>query len=240
MSTTNVATSNEVTKRSAWNKTNINDLIGKTFGYLTILSGAECYIKPNGSRETRVLCECKCGRVKSYIIHCLKNGHTKSCGCFKVEQLGKASITHGQSRVGKSTLEYRVWTGIKARTTNSNVKAFKDYGGRGILMCQEWLNSFETFLIDMGKIPSQKHSIERRKVNEGYNKENCYWANRHQQMANRRNSNKNVGVCWDKGRNKWKSHLNVNKITVLNKHFDTEQEAIQARKAAELKYNIYQ
>jgi hypothetical protein len=106
-------------------------------------------------------------------------------------------------------------------------------------MCNEWLNSFEVFLSDMGQKPSPKHSIERKRVNEGYNKDNCFWATPHQQAANKRNSNKTVGIYFYENKNYWEAQLTVNNVLVLRKRFNTEAEAIAARKAAEIEYKIY-
>lgn len=131
---------------------------------------------------------------------------------------------------------YNIFTLIKGRCYNENNDAFKHYGGRGILMSDEWLNDFNAFCRDMGQRPSPRHSIERRKVNEGYSKENCYWATIHKQAANKRNSNKTVGISFDKIRNKWGAYLNINGKVVFRKRFKTEQAAQVARLYAEIKY----
>lgn len=84
--------------------------------------------------------------------------------------------------------EYNSWNAIKARCNNPNSIQYEDYGGRGILVCRRWSESFEAFFLDMGPKPSQNHSIERKNNNKGYYKKNCKWADRFEQGRNRRNN----------------------------------------------------
>lgn len=239
MNSANLNQSNETSNKKR-EKFDIEKLRGKRFGRLNIIGESKPRIYLNGIRKTMVLCECECGSVNSYMLNSLKRSNTKSCGCLNKEQTSIRFKTHGQTIGKKFTSEYRTWAGIKTRTTNPKRDFFKDYGGRGILVCAEWLNSFEQFFADMGKRPSSKHSIERRKVNEGYNKDNCYWATPHEQAANKRNNSKTVGVRFNKKCEKWVARLEINKVLVLHKEFKTELEAIAARNQAEKEYNIYQ
>lgn len=89
--------------------------------------------------------------------------------------------------MGNDSHEYWIWNMVVQRCTNSNVKNWHDYGGRGITVCEEWLR-YENFIEDMGIRPSIKHSLERRDNDAGYNKENCYWATRMEQAKNKRNN----------------------------------------------------
>jgi hypothetical protein len=86
---------------------------------------------------------------------------------------GPRKIKHGHAQKGKRSGEYRSWTGAKARTTNPNTRDWKNYGGRGIRMCDRWLNSFENFLADMGPKPSPKHSLDRIDNDGNYEPGNC-------------------------------------------------------------------
>lgn len=92
------------------------------------------------------------------------------------------AYTHGASR----TPEYRCWITVKSRCLNPKNNNFHNYGGRGIKMCERWLNSFEAFLADMGRKPTKLHSIERLDVDGDYAPGNCVWATSKEQGRNRR------------------------------------------------------
>lgn len=124
------------------------------------------------------LYRCKCGTIKEVNMYMVSSNKTLSCGCLKYKP-----ITHGKSY----TPEYPIWKEIIQRCTNPNHPQYNDYGGRGIKICDEWKDSFETFINDLGKRP-EKHTIERRDNNLDYNKSNCYWATRVEQNNNRRNN----------------------------------------------------
>lgn len=154
------------------------DHTGKKFGRLTVIE----YSHTNGKRSMW-RCLCDCGNEKIVNGHELACGDTKSCGCIR----GQSNITHGDSR-GKKTKEYRTWTGIITRCYNINHHKYPSYGGRGIVMCDRWRNSYENFLSDMGRAPSPKHSIDRPNVNGNYEPGNCRWATDAEQCENKQNS----------------------------------------------------
>jgi hypothetical protein len=159
-------------------------LTGQKFGRLTIVSKNAIRLR-NG--KTRWNCLCDCGNITVVIGSGLINEHTVSCGCLRkeiVSQTGKANSTHGM--YGKP--EYHSWRSMIKRCTNHRSTNYSDYGGRGITVCDRWLNSFEAFYEDMGHKPSPDHSIERRENNGNYEKNNCYWATKEEQANNKRNN----------------------------------------------------
>jgi hypothetical protein len=169
-------------------RVNINDIVGTKHNRLTILGETDAYITPSGNKYRAVLVECICGVIKKAGMSAVISGNTKSCGCLDKQaasnRLKKRMTTHGM----KKSSEYNSWKGMKMRCVNQNDTSYKNYGARGITVCDRWLNSFENFLADMGKKPSTKHSIERIDVNGNYEPLNCKWADAKEQGLNKRNS----------------------------------------------------
>jgi len=88
--------------------------------------------------------------------------------------------THGKSKIP----EYRTWVSMKARCYNPNNSGYKKYGGKGLGVCEKWVNDFGQFFIDMGKKPTKKHSLDRINGRLGYSKENCKWSTPQEQAQN--------------------------------------------------------
>lgn len=157
------------------------NLIGKQFGLLVVIRRMD----NDKLGNSRWLCRCNCKDGKEIIVsgQHLKNGHTKSCGCLRKEKTRQRFMKHGYS----SSKIYSVWKEIIQRCTNPNHKRWKDYGGRGIKVCERWLK-FENFLEDMGENWKLGLTIERKNNKKGYYKENCKWATSKEQNRNSRNN----------------------------------------------------
>lgn len=160
------------------------DLTGKRFGRLIVLKQIEDYVVPSGRHHPQWLCSCDCGKENVKVLGTsLKNGHTRSCGCLREENLKTASTTHGDSY---SKL-YGVYKSIIDRCYNPNNKRFKDYGGRGITVCDEWKDSYISFKMwAMSSGYKDGLSIDRENNDLGYSPSNCRWATRIVQQNNMR------------------------------------------------------
>jgi hypothetical protein len=152
-------------------------LTGQRFGRLVAVKRRF----KRGERRAKWECVCDCGGVSLVRASDLRSGNTQSCGC-KVRE--GTHWTHGC----KGTPEYVAWKHMKSRCYNEADKSYDRYGGRGIMVCWRWRRSFESFLADMGRKPSRKHTLERVDVNGNYERRNCRWATMVEQARNKTNN----------------------------------------------------
>lgn len=195
---------------------------GELFGNCAFLNDTKTVVqKTNRTRYRRyALFKCSCGKEFESLIDSVKYGRTRSCGCMFIEQcsirLPKPNIKHGESLNKQKSPEYSTWLRMKSRCKEeSNSK--KWYFDKGIKVCKEWVNSFETFLQDMGRKPSKYHSIDRIDGNKGYYKENCRWATPEEQSNNKSD---NVIITFN-GRSQtismWAKEIDIHHSTLVNR-----------------------
>lgn len=161
------------------------DLIGQRFERLLVL----IEMPRKNPRVRRWLCLCDCGELKIANQADLRNGNTRSCGCLQQEHRSMVSRfsrrTHSRSRHPL----FVTWRNMMDRCYKSQHADFKNYGGRGITVCERW-HQIENYIADMGEKPYPKATVERKDNNGNYCPDNCTWADRTTQCRNRRNTYK--------------------------------------------------
>lgn len=166
------------------------------------------------------LYKCYCGNEFKAMTNSVKSKKTKSCGCIK----NKHNLTNHRL--------YKTWAGMINRCNNPKHKAYKNYGARGITVCDRW-NNIANFIEDMYPTFQEGLTLDRIDVNGNYEKENCRWATkevqaRNTQLLRRDNKSGFRGVSWSKYHNKWLCYLAINSKTKHIGLFNTSVEAAKA------------
>lgn len=161
---------------------NFIDLTGRQFGHLTVLRRAEDKIRANGKKKTVWLCRCDCGKEKNILGENLRKGSAKSCGCHRGEALIAYSTKHGK----RYERVYGIFCEMKKRCYNNHCANYKNYGGRGIKICDEWLNDFNSFYDwSMSHGYSDKLTIDRIDNDGNYEPSNCQWITKSENSTKR-------------------------------------------------------
>lgn len=150
------------------------DLTGQRFGRLTVEGNAQSVKSPSGWTATVWCCVCDCGNSVQVRTKNLVTGNTKSCGCLQRERTTEAKTVHGGTH-GDNERLFRIWCGMIDRCRREKNKFFARYGGRGIKVCEEWLNftEFQRWALSSGY--TDEMTIDRIDVDKGYEPGNCQW-----------------------------------------------------------------
>jgi hypothetical protein len=157
---------------------------GQRYGRLVVLKRLR-----HGGGHVVWEAQCDCGNTHEARGDTLRHGVVRSCGCLAREESaarGRLRATHGMSRVGARRAEHDAWVAMRQRCGNANHPQWRDYGGRGITVCESWLASFEAFFADVGERPTAKHSLGRIDNERGYEPGNVRWETTVQQGRNTR------------------------------------------------------
>lgn len=199
------------------------DLTGKKFGRLTV-------IKRSGSNRdgsAMWLCRCECGIEKIVRGTDLKNGKTKSCGCFQKEKIKEANTKHGYcyERI------YSIYHCMKKRCYNKKNQDYPNYGGRGIKVCDEWLRDFQNFREwAMKSGYAENLTIDRIDNDKGYSPENCRWVTNAEQQNNRKNNHFLTYDGKTQSMAQWARELGINYSTLrthINKYHQSIEEVLR-------------
>ena len=230
------------------------DLTGRTFGRLTVLKQTEDYVQPNGKKSARWLCKCSCGNNKEVIVagSMLRNGNTRSCGCLQKEIA--ANMQMKENIIDFESAEYAIGYTSKGepfwfdKEDYDKIKNYCwSYNNCGYLYARD-RNSKQKILFHhlvMSPIPDGvdiDHKQHPPYPGQKYDnrKSNLRSVTHSQNLMNRtmgtNNTSGNIGVSWNKEKQKWKAYITIGGKQIHVGYFVNKEDAIQARKAAELKY----
>lgn len=165
------------------------DITGQKFGMLTVIERDGYGVDKDGKHYSLWKCQCECGNITTISQHLIVTGEKRSCGCLRKQFKSTKGERHGMS----GTRLYTTYRMMLARCENPTDHHFKDYGGRGIKVCDEWKNSFNSFYewaIANGY--TDNLTIDRIDVNGNYEPNNCRWATNTQQQRNKRNNKRHL------------------------------------------------
>lgn len=147
-----------------------------------------CRVQNSNHGDAQYLCKCDCGNYKVIKANNLKNGNTHSCGCLKKQMMHDKQFKHGDACENETRL-YRIWRGMVSRCYTPSATEFQNYGGRGICVCNEWKNDYQSFKCWALMNGYSDHlTIDRIDNNLNYTPDNCRWISKNDQMLNKSNN----------------------------------------------------
>lgn len=199
------------------------DLSGNIYGRLTIIKRANNYVSPSGNKSAMWVCRCSCGKVVVVRATDLKQKKVFSCGCYKNEQTSKRRRIHGLGRTRICVM----WRDMIRRCTNPKVRSYKNYGSRGITVCDEWKNNFLSFYNwAMKNGYDDSLTIDRINTNKGYSPENCRFVSIREQENNKRTNHYVEYSGEKKSIADWSRELKISYVVLLsriNRGWETER-----------------
>jgi hypothetical protein len=195
----------------------MKNLDGNKYGRLTVIKTFLKETGPDKILQKFCECVCSCGKTVEVLANNLIIKRTASCGCKKL----KGGTLDGIPINSKTfPVEYNAWKHMNHRCYNEKTEGYKYYGARGISVCESWRGSFEKFLLDIGKKPTEEHQLDRIDNDGNYEPENCRWVTPKENSANRRNS---LFITFD-GETlslaDWALKLNINYNTLRTRYYD--------------------
>lgn len=196
------------------------DLTGQRFGRLTVLERGEDYISPKGRKVVRWRCRCDCGNVKDIAASHLRGGDNISCGCFHKERLVEAGKENGTTHGLSKTRIYHLFQNMKLRCSDEKSESYKNYGGRGIRVCEEWsgkggFEKFYAWALENGY--SDELTIDRIDVDGDYSPENCRWTDWNTQYNNTTKSVKLTYNGKTQTAAQWAKELGLDRHTIYGR-----------------------
>lgn len=191
----------------AWNRKTA-EMVGKRYGRLVVIADGPT----TRDQASRLKVKCDCGVVKLVRAKYLRNGKTRSCGCYRLECVKTNPVTHGKtgSRI------YRIWGNMMSRCFNKDSSHYSCYGGRGILVCIGW-RSFDRFYRDIGEPPSSRHQLDRINNDGHYAPGNVRWATARQQQRNKRSNRKLTYGGLTMTLVEWSERLSISQSTLSSR-----------------------
>lgn len=213
--------------------------IGQRFTRLLVVDVADPYISPKGVKSNRWKCLCDCGNFIDLRSCALTTQNNRSCGCLLDESRKRGNPIHGC----KGHPLWEIYYAMVRRCSNEKDSNFPQYGGRGISVCDEWIQpapvGFEKFIEDMGERPDNSN-LDRIDPDKGYSKDNCRWVDKALSSFNTRkkvsNTSGRTGVNWIKRLSKWRAVISLEGKSVHLGVFVNFEDAVKAREEAELLY----